>query len=248
MMESDFNIAYGPVVSEVANAEGESPIVAPNTWVEIKGVNLAPAGDTRIWQGSDFAGNEMPTQLDNISVTVNGKNAYVYYISPTQLNILTTPDAMNGPVQVVATNNGTASAAFTAQAQAVSPSFFVFNGGPYVAAVHLNGSLIGPTTLYPGASAPAKPGETVVIFANGFGPTSVPVVSGEDTQSGTLSPLPVIQIGGVQATVLFAGLVAPGEFQFNVTIPAPLGDGDQPITTTYGGVSTQSGALITIHN
>jgi uncharacterized protein (TIGR03437 family) len=48
--------------------------------------------------------------------------------------------------------------------------------------------------------------------------------------------------------VLFAGLVAPGEFQFNVTIPAPLGDGDQPITTTYGGVSTQSGALITIHN
>ncbi|MGO9094685.1 MAG: DUF4185 domain-containing protein [Bryobacteraceae bacterium] len=248
MMESDFNIAYGPVISEAANAEGESPAIAPNTWVLIKGANLAPAGDTRIWQESDFVGNEMPTQLDNISVTVNGKNAYVYYISPTQINILTTPDAMNGPVQVVVTNNGAVSAAFTAQAQSVSPSFFVFNGGPYVAAVHLNGTLIGPATLYPGASAPAKPGETVMIFANGFGPTSVPVVSGRDSQSGTLSPLPVIEVGGVKANVLFAGLVAPGEFQFNVVLPAPLGNGDQPITTTYGGVSTQSGASITIQN
>ena len=54
----------GPEIALVANAEGESPTIAPNTWVEIKGVNLAPAGDSRIWQGSDFAGNTMPTQLD----------------------------------------------------------------------------------------------------------------------------------------------------------------------------------------
>ncbi len=32
----------GPEIAEVANAEGESPAIAPNTWVEIKGVNLAP--------------------------------------------------------------------------------------------------------------------------------------------------------------------------------------------------------------
>jgi hypothetical protein len=39
------------------------------------------------------------------------------------------------------------------------------------------------------------PGEEVVIYSNGFGPTSVPVTSRSITQSGTLSPLPVIQIG-----------------------------------------------------
>src|ERR1019366_3811707 len=44
MMESDFNIADGPAITEVANAEGESPAIAPNAWVEIKGVNLAPSG------------------------------------------------------------------------------------------------------------------------------------------------------------------------------------------------------------
>ncbi len=248
MLESDFNITYGPLISQVANAEGESPTIAPNTWLEIKGVDLAPTGDARTWQSADFVGGQMPTQLDHIGATVNGKNAYVYYISPTQINVLTPPDAMSGPVPVVVTNNGTAARTFTAQAQAISPSFFVLNGGPYVAAEHVNGSLIGPATLYPGLSTPAKPGETVVIYANGFGPTNVPVTSGSVTQSGTLTPVPVIQIGGVRAAVQFAGLVAPGEFQFNVVIPASLSNGDQTILASYGGGSTQAGTLIPIHN
>jgi hypothetical protein len=131
--------------------------------------------------------------------------------------------------------------------QSISPSFFVFNGGPYVAAEHLSGSLLGPASLYPGATTPAKPGETVVLYANGFGTTSMPVVSGSISQSGTLSPLPAIQIGGVSATVQFAGLVAPGEFQFNVAVPASLPNGDQPITATYNGSTTQTGPLITVH-
>ena len=240
--------ASGPETVQVANAEGESPNIAPNTWVEIKGVNLAPPGDSRIWQGSDFTGNLMPTQLDKVSVTVNGKSAFVYYISPTQINVLTPPEAMNGPVEVQVTNNGTATAAFTAKAQPLSPSFFVFSGGTYVAATHANGSLLGPATLYPGATTPAKPGETIVLYANGFGPTSAPVQSGALSQSGTLSPLPVLSIGGKTASVTFAGLVAPGEFQFNVTVPASLVDGDQPLVATYNGLTTQLGTLITVQH
>lgn len=103
------------------------------------------------------------------TVTVNGKSAYAYYISPTQLNILTPPDALLSSVQVQVANGGVVSAAYTAQAQAASPSFFVFNGGPYVAAEHLKGSLLGPASLYPGSTTPAAPGETVVLYANGFG-------------------------------------------------------------------------------
>jgi uncharacterized protein (TIGR03437 family) len=240
--------ANGPEIAEVANAEGESPTIAPNTWVEIKGANLAPSGDSRIWQGSDFVGNQMPTQLDKVGATVNGKNAYVYYISPAQINVLTPPDAMNGPVQVVVTNGATASAAFTAQAQPISPSFFVFSGGPYVAAEHANGSLIGPTTLYPGASTPAKPGEIVMLYANGFGTTSAPVVSGSSAQGGTLSTYPVIKIGGIAATVQYAGLVFPGEFQFNVVVPPTAPDGDNSLTATYNGLTTQVGTLITVQH
>jgi uncharacterized protein (TIGR03437 family) len=238
----------GPVIAEVANAEGESPVIAPNTWLEIKGVNLAPAGDSRIWQGSDFVGAQMPAQLDKVGATVNGKSAYVYYIGPTQINVLTPPDAMSGPVQVVVTNNGAVSASFTAQAQALSPSFFVFNGGPYVAATHAIGTLLGPASLYPGLTTPAKPGETIVLYANGFGQTSTPVVSGAILQSGTLSTLPVIKIGGTTATVQFAGLVSPGEFQFNVVVPPGTPNGDQPVTANYDGQTTQAGTLIAIQH
>jgi uncharacterized protein (TIGR03437 family) len=251
MMSRTFTINPGPaapVISRVANAEGESQTIAPNTWVEIKGTNLAPAGDSRIWQGSDFVNNQMPAKLDGVSVTVNGKNAFVYYISPTQVNILTPPDAISGPVQVVLTNNGAVSGAYVVQAQATSPSFFVFNGGPYVAATHADGSLLGPTSLYPGSTTPAKPGETIVLYANGFGPTTNPVVSGSITQSGSLSPMPVIKISGITATVTFAGLVSPAEFQFNAVVPASIADGDQPITASYGGLSTQTGSLITVQH
>jgi uncharacterized protein (TIGR03437 family) len=248
LMESDFTLSYGPTISLVVNAEGGGASIAPNTWVQINGTNLAPAGDSRTWQNSDFANGKLPTQLDGVSATVNGKSAYVYYISPTQVNVLTPPDTISGQVQVVAANNGTASAAYTAQAQSISPSFFVFNGGPYVAATHLNGTYLGPTSLYSGLSTPAKAGETVVLYANGFGPTSTPVVSGSITQSGSLSPLPVVKIGGVAATVQFAGLVAVGQYQFNVVVPSSLADGDQSITAAYGGQSTQAGTLLTIQN
>lgn len=114
----------GPVVSLVANAEGESLTIPPNTWVEIKGSNLAPAGDSRIWQASDFVNTQMPTELDGVSATVNGKSDYVYYISPTQINILTPPDALPASPQIVVTSNGALSASLTALAEALSPSFF----------------------------------------------------------------------------------------------------------------------------
>jgi uncharacterized protein (TIGR03437 family) len=237
----------GPAITTVVTAASGSPAIAPNTWVEIHGANLAPSGAARIWQDSDFAGNRMPTQLDGVSVTVNGKAAYVYYISPAQVNVLTPPDALPGTEEVRLTYNG-ASATYTAAAQPASPSFFVFNGGPYVAAVHPNGSLIGPASLYPGKSTPAKPGETVQLYANGFGATSIPVVSGSTAQSATLSPLPAVEIGGIPATVAFAGLVAPGEFQFNVVVPPNAADGDNSLTAAHNGISTQSGVVITVQH
>jgi uncharacterized protein (TIGR03437 family) len=233
-------MAGAPSVTLVANAEGESPIIAPNTWIEIKGVNLAPAGDTRVWLDADFAGNQMPTRLDGVSVKVNGKNAYVYYISPTQINVLTPPDAMSGSVQVVVNNNGTATAAFSVEAQSTSPSFFAV--APYVLGQHADYSLLAPY------GSPVKPPETILLYANGFGPTSVPIVSGSITQGGSLTPLPVVKIGGVNAMVAVAGLIVPGEYVFAVTVPASTPDGDQPITATYGGLTTQPGTLITIQH
>ena len=240
----------GPLVSLVANAEGEDTTIAPNTWLEIKGSRLAPPGDSRIWQTSDFIGGKMPTQLDGVSVTVNGHSAYVYYISPTQINILTPPDAsLPADAPLVVTNNGALSSSFATLPDSLSPSFFVFSDGLHVAAIHLDGTLVGAASLsVPGYTfSPAKPGETISLYANGFGPTSIPLVAGSQTQGGTLSPLPAITIGGKSATVQFAGLVSPGLFQFNVMVPDAAPQGDQIIKATYNGANTQSGTLLTIH-
>ncbi len=236
--------AVGPTLTLVANAFGEAPLIAPNTWVELKGTALSAT--SRIWQGSDFVNNKMPTQLDGISVTVNGKNAFVYYISSTQINILTPPDALSGTVSVQI-NNTAGSASMNVAAQALSPSFFVFDG-VHLTGTHLSGGLLGPATLYPGASTPAAPNETIIVYANGLGPTSVPVVSGSIAQGGTLGQLPTVKIGGIPASVSFAGLISPGLFQLNVTVPASAPDGDLSVTGNYNGQDFQSGVILAVHH
>lgn len=153
---------------------------------------------------------------------------------------------MSGPVLMQVTNNGTPTTSFTPQGMALSSSFFVFNGGPYVAATHASGAYLGPENLYPGLTTPAKPGDVVVIYANGFDSTSTPVASGAETQSGSLFPLPVIKIGGISTSVQFAGLVSPGQYQLNVAIPFNAPNGDLSIATTYNNQYTQTGTLITV--
>ena len=235
----------GPAITSVTNAFGDSSTIAPNTWVIVKGTGLA-TGAARIWQGSDFVNNQLPVQLDGVNVKLNGLNAYVWYVSPTQLNILTPPNLGAGPVQVTVTAGGTTSAAFAIQAAPVSLSLFVFGAGPYATAIHASGAFLGPTALYPGLTTPAQPGESIILYGNGFGPTSVGVVAGGVTQSGTLSPLPVVQIGGVNAAVQFAGLVAPGLYQLNVQVPSSLANGDHAVVVQYAGAATQRGMLLAV--
>ena len=235
----------GPSINAVVNATGGTGI-AQNTFIEILGQNLAP--DKRTWGGSDFVNNQMPTALDGVSLTVNGKPAFIYYISQTQVNALTPLDSTTGLVQVqLKTNIGT-SQYVSVQMQAYAPGFYQFLPAQYVAAVHLDKSLIGPLTLYPGATTPAHPNETIVLFGNGFGQTAPAIVNGSEAQSGTLPVTPAIKIGGIAANVQFAGVVEPGLYQFNVVVPGNVPAGDNSIVATFNGVSTQAGALISISN
>jgi uncharacterized protein (TIGR03437 family) len=89
-------------------------------------------------------------------------------------------------------------------------------------------------------------GRSNPVIKPGFGPTSVPVMSGSLAQGGMLMTMPAIRIGGVTASVQYAGLAAPAEYRFNVFVPSSLADGDQPVTASYGGLTTQTGAVITV--
>ncbi|MBZ5603942.1 MAG: SBBP repeat-containing protein, partial [Acidobacteriia bacterium] len=247
-------------ISAVLSVSGETATIAPNTWVEIKGTGIVPATTPAsgvVWSSApEFASGMMPTQIGGVSVNVNGKPAFIYFFcsaatssvcTQDQINILTPLDTATGPV-TVQVNSPSGTSTFTVNMQAAAPGFFQNPGTPYVLAVHLNGGRVGPTTLYPGLSSPAAPGETILIFANGFGAVSTSLVNGSATQSGALPSLPQLKFGNFTVTPSFAGLVSPGLFQFNVTLPANLPDGDLPATATYNGATTQSGALITIQH
>ena len=238
--------ASGPAVTAVTNAASGNAAIAPNTWTSINGANLAPTANSRSWAASDFINGTLPTSLDGVSVTVNGIRAYVSYISPKQINFLTPPGTLTGSIQVQVTVNGAASTPFTVLAQQLDPAFFGW--GNYVVATHADNTLVGPTTLFPGQSTPAKPGETITLWANGFGETSKPVIPGAPTQSGTLTPLPVVRIAGQAADVKFAGLVQDGLYQINVTVPPGTANGNQTISAGASGASTPVGTLLSVSN
>jgi uncharacterized protein (TIGR03437 family) len=174
--------------------------------------------------------NGLPTALDGVSASINGKAAAIAYISGTQLNVLAPADAGSGAVAVVVQNSDGASAPVNATAATVSPAFFTM--GPQTpVATHLDGSLVGPTDLFPGATTPARPGEIIVLYGTGFG-------AAPDASSVT------VQIGGAAAQLLFAGNIGPGLCQINAVVPA-VADGNAAITAQVGG-ATSPGLLLAV--
>src|SRR6266404_617172 len=72
-----------PVITFVDSAIGYGgyPYFAAGSWLEIKGTNLGDAADSRTqWLLADFDGVNAPTMLDGITVSINGKPAFVWYI------------------------------------------------------------------------------------------------------------------------------------------------------------------------
>ena len=223
-----------------------------NAWIVIKGVNLAPSNlgaSGLTWSSApDFASGRMPTQLANVSVTVNGKPAFIYYVSPTQINALTPLDDALGPVQVVVTNGAVSSAPATMNQRAAAPSLFLVGATNYALATHADYSLVGPQAIsapgYP--FTPAKVGETIVLYITGLGLPSAPLVNGSATQYGAMPSVPVVRFGTSQATVSYAYVVGPGTYQVGVVVPAGAANGDNPLSVTYGGATTPLGALIAV--
>jgi uncharacterized protein (TIGR03437 family) len=233
-------------ITSVANAGSFQPGFAPGTWLSIFGANLSQR--TATWQASDFVNGTLPASLDGVSVTVNGMPAYVEYISPTQINVLAPDDAPTGAVQVQVTTAQQMSNSVTAQKQQFAPAFFTIGGGAYVAAVHADYTLVGKPGLLAGVTTqPAAPGETIVLYGTGFGPTNPPLPSGQlVTTPAPLANMVQIGIGGMNAPVAYAGLVEAGLYQFNVTVPAGLPSGDAAVAATIGGVQTQTGVSIAL--
>jgi len=233
-----------PVITAVVNdASFEAPITA-SSWVAIGGTNLSST--TRSWGLADFVGNKLPTSLDGVSVTIDGVPAYVYYISPAQVNVLAPDDATTGTVSVQVTNAAGVSNSFQIAKAAFSPAFFTFDG-THVIATHANGTLVGPPGLVTGmTTTPAQPGETIVLYATGFGPGNPPLPAGLTVPAPSpLANQATVQVGGQTAMLLFAGIAGSGLDQINLIVPN-VPNGDVPIVAGVGGVQSPAGFVLTV--
>jgi uncharacterized protein (TIGR03437 family) len=237
-------ISAGGVVNGASFAQG----IESGSWVTIQGQNLSTT--TRTWSGADFS-NGTPTSLDGVSASIGGKAAYIYYISPTQVNVIA-PDVTPGNVAVTLTNSSGTSNSVPAAVSDFAPGFFL--NSKYAIATHQDGSLVAPSGFY-GNSFPAAAGETVTLWGTGFGPVSPAVPAGKtptDALGNTIayaSLPPNITIGGVQATVVGAALnpSALGLYEINITIPKGAPSGDQAIVATAGNSTTPtSGIMLTV--
>src|ERR1035438_10651409 len=55
-----------PTLAGAVNAESGSPTIAPNTWVELGGSNLAKAGDARTWHAPEFQSSDHAAYLEGV--------------------------------------------------------------------------------------------------------------------------------------------------------------------------------------
>jgi len=235
-------------VTGVTNGASFQPGIAAGSWVTIQGNNLSNTNPGRIWRSDEIVNGNLPTTLDGVTVTVNGKPAYVYYISPTQINIQAPSDDAVGPVSVVVNNNGSVSSASTAQLQAFAPAFFQYGSTPYaIATRYPDNALIASPSAVQGTVA-AKPGDILILWGTGFGATN-PATPGGVVVTGApavVTPPTITLNGSVNAPVIGAAL-SPGSaglYQIAIQLPANTPTGDVSITAAVGGFQSPSSIKI----
>ncbi len=257
-----------PVISSInsASAYGGYAYFASGSWLEIKGSNLADPNDPRLsaatnpgqWTASDFSGGVAPTVLDGISVSINGKAAYVWYLSPTQLNVQAPEDSATGNVAVTVTNCKATSAAFQFARQPLAPGLLApsqFSSGStqyMVATFASDGAYVLSTSL--GASLglnsrPAQPGDQIVAYGIGFGDVTPSILPGMVVQqSNTLVNPVTFSFGSANAALAYDGLAGGfvGLYEFYITVPAGLASGDYPIEVTENGVRLPQTLFLTV--
>ena len=233
-----------PTITAVVNAASFQAGTSSGTWIAIFGTNLAST--TGNWSSGDIVNGKLPTLLDGVSATVDGKPAAVCFVSPGQINVQVPDDSTLGsvPVQVTAPL-GTTTA--TAQMQPFSPGLFTFDG-KYLAAQHADYSYVGKPGLISGVTTiPAQPGEVIVLWGTGLGPSNPATPAGQlVTQATPLANQVTVSIGGVQVNARWAGISGAGLWQINVQVPLGLASGDALVVAQVGGAQTQGGAYITV--
>ncbi|MEK7617829.1 MAG: IPT/TIG domain-containing protein, partial [Patescibacteria group bacterium] len=201
-----------PVITSVGNNADWSVTISPGAISTVAGRNLS---NTTVNIAN--RGLPLPTEVDGVSVRIDGMLCPLFYISPGQINFQV-PTELGAParVRVEVKNNGVSSVAFETNLVSVSPAAFTHRG--FAILLNSLGQIVGNDEFA------STPGQAVSMYLTGCGPT-VPAVS--TGQIGPMDPLaltlfPVrLAFNGQEAEVLYSGLTPGfiGVCQINFVLP-----------------------------
>lgn len=237
------SITTGGIVS--ASAFGQFSAIAPFSWIEIYGANLA-AG-SRSWTSTDFNGLDAPTSLDGTKVTIGDQYAFIDYVSQTQVNAQVPSTIGTGSQTVIVTTPAGSSTPYTINVNQqepglLAPPSFNIGGHQNVVALFPDGTtyVLPPGSIAGVSSKRAQPGDVITLYGIGFGSVIPSIPAGQIVQQRNSLDAPFhLFFGQTEAVVNYDGL-APGEvglYQFNVVIPNISGSDVVPLTFTLGGVA-----------
>jgi len=241
------------VVFEVVTG-GRRPIVGDDGFVN--GASFRP-GFTPGSLGSIFGQNLMedvvgvvgatgppfPLSLRGVQVTINGQAAPLIALANSaggqQINLQVPFETQPGPATVVVNNNGTETVFESVAVTRVQPGIFEVDiaGGRYAAALHADFRLVSPQD-------PAKPGEVILLFLTGAGPTNPAVATNAagPTPAALMAAPPVVGLDH-QGVESFGGFYAPGlatAYQINFRVPDTAATGSRELTVVVDGAGSQT--------
>jgi uncharacterized protein (TIGR03437 family) len=210
--------------------------MAPGTLAAIFGTNLAS-------QTTVSSTLPLPDSLQGTSVIIGGRLAPMLFVSPGQVNVQVPFELAPGqPYQVIVSTPGGLTPPEVINLAGVSPGVAESPGGQVIAQhIDSKGTLVSE-------SAPARPGEFIVLYLVGLGLTDTPVASGLASPSSPpadAADMPSITIDGEDAKILFAGLTPGlvGLYQMDVQVPLDAKDGDLNLLIAQAGAAANTGIL-----
>jgi uncharacterized protein (TIGR03437 family) len=218
--------------------------VAPGEIVSLFGANMGPA--TAVGATLDAQGR-IAREAAGTRVWFDEITAPLFYTQAGQINAQV-PYGIAGHQQVMVQvqTGGTLSNVTLVPVAAAAPGLFALSGG------RGPGAILNSDLALNSAARPAARGSEVVLYATGEGLTTPAAAEGQLAAPPLPVPqLPVsVRIGGVIATVRFAGL-APGFaglLQINVVVPANTATGPAvPVELQVGPNHAPTGITLAIN-
>ena len=212
---------------------------------------LSAGGIISVFGQSFATENSFATQLPlerelaGVRVRIGGQDAPLFFVGPEQINAQMPFEVSPGDsVPVAISVGGLLTAPQNYLIAPTQPGIFDVGGGQGAVLIANTDILVAPVGSIPGRQTrPAEGGEFVSIFCTGLGTTNPTVGAGEPGAGETVTTPVTATIGGVNASVSFAGL-APGFvglYQVNARVPEGVAPGSAvAVVITQDGIASNT--------